>query len=121
MVLRPQSPPSSPAPSAHRCAAVGLDRDTAVERWALVPSTAQPVSRRRSCRRCDLPRLGFVRRHEEFRHRLDLHVAVLQLPFVVLFQQHCTDQSYDRGLVGEYADHVGPSLHLLLYPGPIRQ
>ena len=28
------APLSSPAPSAHRCAAVGLDRDTTVERWA---------------------------------------------------------------------------------------
>src|SRR5271165_3389819 len=38
-------PAHSPAPSAHRYAAVGLDRDAAVERSALVPSTPQSVSR----------------------------------------------------------------------------
>jgi hypothetical protein len=42
-VLRPRSPPSSPAPSAHRGAALGLDRDATVERLALVPKTPQSV------------------------------------------------------------------------------
>jgi hypothetical protein len=32
-------------------------------------------------------RLGFIRHPEEFGHRLNLHVAVLQLPFVVLFHR----------------------------------
>jgi hypothetical protein len=39
IVLRSGAPPSSPAPSAHRCAAAGLDRDAPAERLALVPST----------------------------------------------------------------------------------
>jgi len=41
MVLRPCSPPSSPAPPAHRYTAAGLDRDGAVERLAMVPMTPQ--------------------------------------------------------------------------------
>ena len=102
MVLRPRSPPSSPAPSAHRDAASGLDRDAAVERWAWMPSTPQSVFRGyamirlavRSMPSCgDLP--GLARRCEEFCHRLDLHVAVLQLPFIILLQQHRTDQPDD--------------------------
>jgi hypothetical protein len=44
-VLRPRSPPSSPAPSAHRFAALGLDRDALVEGRAEVPSTPQSVFR----------------------------------------------------------------------------
>jgi hypothetical protein len=55
MVLRPCSPPSSPAPLAHRYTAAGLDRDGAVD----------------------------IGRCEELRHCLDLHVAVLQLPFII--------------------------------------
>jgi hypothetical protein len=35
---------SSPAPSAHRCAAAGLDSGTAAERLASVPSTAQWIA-----------------------------------------------------------------------------
>ena len=46
MVLRPRSPPSSPAPSAHRDVASGLDRDAAVAAPSPVPSIApeNPVS-----------------------------------------------------------------------------
>jgi hypothetical protein len=36
--------PSSPAPSAHRCAAAGLDSSTAAERLASMPSTAQWIA-----------------------------------------------------------------------------
>jgi hypothetical protein len=100
MVPRPRSPPSSPAPSAHRDAASGLDRDATVEGWAWMPSTPQSVFRGyamiapavRSVPSCgDLLGLSFARRCKEFCHRLDLHVAVLQLPFIILLQQHCTD------------------------------
>jgi hypothetical protein len=35
---------SSPAPSAHRCAAAGLDSSTAAERLASMPSTAQWIA-----------------------------------------------------------------------------
>ena len=62
----------------------------------------------------DLLGLSFAHRCKEFCHRLDLHIAVLQLPFVVLFQQHRADQSDDRCFVGEYADNVGASLHFLV-------
>jgi hypothetical protein len=87
IVLRSRSPPSSPAPSAPRCAALELDRGIAIEPRALVPSTPRSVS----CRTWDLPGPGFVDRHDELCHCLDLHVAVLELPFVVLFQQHRAD------------------------------
>ena len=86
MVLRPRTPPSSPAPLAHRYAAAGLDRDATVERLAWVPSTARsvahPLALRSpvSCCGRKLPGLSVARRVQEFRHRLDLHVAVLQLP-----------------------------------------
>ena len=60
--------------------------------------------------------LSLARAGNELNHRLDLHVAVLQLPFVVLFEQHRADQSDDRCLVGEYADNVGASLHFLVQP-----
>ena len=98
MVLRPRSPPSSPAPSAHRDAASGLDRDAAVERWAWMPSTPQSVFRGyamirpavRSVPSCgDLLGLSFARRCKEFCHRLDLHVAALQLPFDGVDRSRC--------------------------------
>jgi len=120
-VLRPRSPPSIPAPSAHRCAAAGIDRDATFERWVLVPSTPRSVFRASSSGTCDLPGLGVVCRRDKLCHCLDLHVAVLQLPFIVLFQQHGANQPNDRCFVGEYADDIGPALHLLLYPGPVRQ
>ena len=54
-----------------------------------------------------------VWRHE-FGHGLGLHVAVLELPFVVGLEQHCTDQADDRALVGEDADDIGAALDLLV-------
>jgi hypothetical protein len=44
------------------------------------------------------------------------HIAVLQLPFVVLLEQHCADQPDDRGLVGEDADDVGAAFDFLVEP-----
>ena len=41
---------------------------------------------------------------------------MLQLPFVVLLQQHGADQSDDRGLIGKYPNDIGPPLHLLVQP-----
>src|SRR5262245_24202880 len=38
------APLSSPAPSAHRCAAAGLDSSTAAERLASMPSTVQWIA-----------------------------------------------------------------------------
>ena len=46
-------------------------------------------------------------------HDFDLHVAVLQLPLVVLLEQYGADQPDDRGLVGEDADDVGAALDFL--------
>jgi hypothetical protein len=46
-------------------------------------------------------------------HGLALHLAVLQLPLVILLAQARTDKWDDRGLVGEDLDHVGPPLDLL--------
>ena len=48
------------------------------------------------------------------REGLDLHVAVLALPLVVLFEEDRADQADDRVLVGEDADDVGAPLHLLV-------
>ena len=89
MVLRSGSPPSSPAPPAHRGAASGLDRDAPAERVAEMPLTAHSVVRLRRAR--DLPGPGIARRGAEIGHCFDLHVAVLELPFIVLFQQNRTD------------------------------
>jgi hypothetical protein len=47
-------PLSSPAPSAHRCAAAGLDSGTAAERLASMPSTAQWIACSGSCGAWDL-------------------------------------------------------------------
>ena len=38
----------------------------------------------------------------------ELHVAALQLPFVVLFEQQRASEAHDRGIVGNDADDVGP-------------
>jgi len=40
-------------------------------------------------------------------HHLDLQVAVLQLPLVVLLEQHRADQPRDGGLIGDDADDIG--------------
>src|SRR3954451_24210329 len=68
----------------------------------------------------NLGRIRLGRRRCEFGHALQLHVAAVGLPLVVLLQQHRPDQSRDRGLAGEDADHVGPALHLLVeaFGGP---
>ncbi len=54
------------------------------------------------------------RRRIQFCHALDLHVAVLQRPFVVGFQQDGPDQSYDRAFIREDAADIGAPLHLLV-------
>jgi len=45
---------------------------------------------------------------------LDLHVAVLALPVVVLFEEHGADDADDRLLIREDPDHVGTPLELLV-------
>ena len=44
------------------------------------------------------------------------HAAALQLPVLVLLQQHRSYQTGDRGVVGEDADHPGAALDLLIDP-----
>ena len=75
--------------------------------------TRPAVWRVPSCR--DLPGLGFARRRDQLGHRLDLHVAVLQLPLVVLFQRHRTIRRWSN-TSGEDADNVGATLHFLVQP-----
>ena len=73
-----------------------VDGDATVERLALVPMKSQSVSHEAwSCGGCDLLGCGFIGWRDELCHRLDLHVAVLQLPLIILFQQHRTDQPDD--------------------------
>jgi hypothetical protein len=62
----------------------------------------------------DLARISRTGRSGQLGHRFDLHVAVLQLPFVVLLEQHRTDQPDSRGLIGEDADDIGRRLISLL-------
>jgi hypothetical protein len=50
----------------------------------------------------------------KFGHAFDLHVAVLEQPLVVLFEEDSADQPGDAGLVWEDADDIGPSLDLLV-------
>ncbi len=52
----------------------------------------------------------------EFGHAFDLHVAVLELPLVILFEEHGADETDDAVLVGEDADDIGASLDLLVQP-----
>jgi len=48
--------------------------------------------------------LAFCGRHVEFGHGLDLHVSMLQLPFVVGLEQDGANAADDALLVGEDAD-----------------
>ena len=50
------------------------------------------------------------------RRGLELHVAVLELPLVVLLEQDGADQPDDGRLVREDADDIGPPLDLLVQP-----
>jgi hypothetical protein len=49
-------------------------------------------------------------------HDLNLHIAVLQLPFIVLLEQYRANQPNDGGLIGKDADDVGAPLDLLVEP-----
>ena len=56
----------------------------------------------------DLPGIGGASRCGQLGHDFDLHVAVLQLPFVVLLEQHRADQPDDRGFIGEATRNPRP-------------
>jgi hypothetical protein len=47
-------------------------------------------------------------------HGFDLHVAALELPFIILLEEHGADEANDAVLVREDADDVGSALHLLV-------
>src|SRR5271165_1817771 len=59
-------------------------------------------------------RISVDQRRCQFGHPLDLHVAALEQPLVVLLEQHGADQAGDAGLIGEDADDVGSPLDLLV-------
>src|SRR5215469_3753078 len=62
----------------------------------------------------DLCWIGVQRRRYKFGHALDLHVATLEQPLVILFEQDGADQSDNAGLIGEDADDVGPPFDFLV-------
>ena len=47
---------------------------------------------------------------------LDLYVAILRLPIVVLLHENGADEPHDRFLVGEDADDIGSAFDLLIQP-----
>jgi hypothetical protein len=49
-------------------------------------------------------------------HGLNLHVTTLQLPVVVVLEQHGANEIGDAVLVGEDTDDVGSPLDLLVEP-----
>ncbi len=49
------------------------------------------------------------------------HAAALQLPVLVLLQQHRTHQAGDRGAVGEDADDAGAALGFLSVVKPLQR
>src|SRR5262245_50614795 len=64
----------------------------------------------------DLPGIGGASRCGQLGHDFDLHVVVLQLPFVVLLEQDRADQPDDRGFIGENANNVGAALDFFVEP-----
>ena len=109
------APLSSPAPLAHRCAAAGLDSGTPAELWHPCRSTAQWIAWNWLGRARDLPGISGGGR-SQFGPDLNLHIAVLQLPFIVLLEQYRANQPNDGGLIGKDADDIGAPLDLLVEP-----
>src|SRR6266513_5158455 len=83
--------------------------------WHPCRSTAQWIAWNWLGRARDLPGIGGSGR-SQFGHDLNLQIAVLQLPFIVLLEQYRTDQPNDGGLIGEDADDVGAPLDLFVEP-----
>jgi hypothetical protein len=50
----------------------------------------------------------------QVRHSLDLDVAALQQPLIILFKKHGADQSDDASLIGKDADDRARRLNPLL-------
>src|SRR6266513_572252 len=83
--------------------------------WHPCRSTAQWIAWNWLGRARDLPGIGGSGR-SQFGHDLNLQIAVLQLPVIVLLEQYRTDQPNDGGLIGEDADDVGAPLDLFVEP-----
>src|SRR5438067_5402046 len=83
--------------------------------WHPCRSTAQWIAWNGLGRARDLPGIGGGGR-SQFGHDLNLHIAVLQLPFIVLLEQYRANQPNDGGLIGKNADHVGAAFDLFVEP-----
>jgi hypothetical protein len=104
-----------------------VESDRRSARWQGARSTAcrafgiHAVRRRRGSlgnwlgRARDLPGIGGGGR-SQFGHDLNLHIAVLQLPFIVLIEQYPAHQPNDGGLIGEDANDIGAPLDLFVEP-----
>src|SRR5262249_33580340 len=95
-----------------------LRQTIATTRFSQNQSPDAPLSYEKSRlgRAWDLPGIGAASRCGQLGHDFDLHVAVLQLPFVVLLEQHRADQPDDRGFIGENANNVGAALDFFVEP-----
>jgi len=74
---------------------------------AFMPSTPQWIACEGLGRTWDLPGIGGASRYGQLGHDFDLHVAVLQLPLVVLLEQYRANQPNDRGFVGDSVYRAG--------------
>src|SRR5881227_44984 len=83
--------------------------------WHPCRSTAQWIAWNWLGRARDLPGIGGGGR-SQFGHDLNLHIAVLQLPFIVLLEQYRANQPNDGGLIGKDADDIGAPLDLFVEP-----
>ena len=83
--------------------------------WHPCRSTAQWIAWNWLGRARDLPGISGGGR-SQFGPDLNLHIAVLQLPFIVLLEQYRANQPNDGGLIGKDADDIGAPLDLLVEP-----
>src|SRR5271170_7026070 len=83
-------------------------------RWSNPPPDSCPPQGAHSSPGCNLERLETGDFVGLLCEALDLHVAVLRLPVVVLLHEHGADETDDGLLVWEDADDVGPAFHLLV-------
>jgi len=83
--------------------------------WHPCRSTAQWIAWDWLGRAGDLPGIDGGGR-SQFGHDLNLHLAVLQLPFIVLLEQYRANQPNDGGLIGKDADDVGAAFDLFVEP-----
>jgi len=58
----------------------------------------------------------FLASADRFQHRVLRQIPMLQLPFLVLFHQHRTDESADTRFIREDPHHISSSLHFFVEP-----